>query len=56
MRLQQRSIGYKKNPNSVHAFNRFEEEDHVETYECHFRLNDLKRNKLHDMAVPVAEE
>ena len=28
----------------VHAFNRFEEEDHVESYKCHFRLNDLTRD------------
>ena len=26
------------NLNSVHAFNRFEEEDHVESYKCHFRI------------------
>ena len=29
------------NPNSVHAFNRLEEEGHVERYGCHFRLVDL---------------
>lgn len=44
------------NPNNVHAFNSFEEEDQVESYKCHFRLNDLKCDDLHDMAVPDAEE
>ena len=70
MQLQQRGIGYKKNftrkskkivviivkLKNVHAFNSFEEEDHVESYKYHFRLNDLKRNDLRDMVVPVAEE
>lgn len=30
-------------PNSVHPFNCFEEEDHVERNKCHFRLVDLTR-------------
>ena len=32
------------NPNSIHPFNRFEEEDHVEMYKCHFRLTDQTRD------------
>ena len=43
------------NSNSVHGFNHFEEEDHVESYKYHFRLNDLARNDLDDMAFPVVE-
>ena len=31
------------NPNSVHTFNRLEEEGHVERYGCHFKLLDLTR-------------
>ena len=69
MQLQQRGICYKKNvsrkskkivvivnPNNVHAFNSFEEEDQIESYKCYFRLNDLKCDDLNDMAVLVAEE
>ena len=41
------------NPNGIHAFNRFEEEGHVERYKCHFRLVDLTRDDLYDMGVPA---
>ena len=41
------------NPNSVHAFNRLEEEGHVERYGCHFKLIDLTREDLYDMGVPA---
>ena len=44
------------NPNSVHAFNRLEEEGHVERYKCHFKLVDLSREDLYDMGVPTIEE
>ena len=44
------------NPNSVHAFNRLEEEGHVERYKCHFKLIDLTRDDLYDMGVPAIEE
>ena len=44
------------NPNSVHAFNRLEEEGHVERYGCHFKLIDLTREDLYDMGVPPIEE
>ena len=44
------------NPNSVHAFNRLEEEGHVERYKCHFKLIDLTREDLYDLGVPAIEE
>ena len=44
------------NPNSVHAFNRFEEEEHVQRYGCHFKLLDLTREDLYGMGVPPIEE
>ena len=44
------------NPNSVHAFNRLEEEGHVERYKCHFKLVDLSREDLYNMGVPAIEE
>ena len=44
------------NPNSVHAFNRLEEEGHVERYGCHFKLIDLTREDLYDMGVPSIKE
>ena len=44
------------NPNSVHVFNRFEEEGHVERYGCHFKLVDLTREDLYDLGVPAIQE
>ena len=44
------------NPNSVHAFNRLEEEGHIERYKCHFKLVDLSREDLYNMGVPAIEE
>jgi len=43
------------NPNGVHAFNRFEEEEHVERYKCHFRLVDLTREDLYNLGVPAID-
>ena len=43
------------NPNSVHTFNRLEEEGHVERYGCHFKLIDLTREDLYDMGVPAID-
>ena len=43
------------NPNSVHAFNRLEEEGHVERYGCHFKLVDLTREDLYDLGVPAIQ-
>ena len=34
------------NKNSIHAFNRCEEEGHVERFQCHLRLVDLARGAL----------
>ena len=44
------------NPNSVHAFNRLEEEGHVERYGCHFKLIYLTREDLYDLGVPAIQE
>ena len=41
------------NPNSIHAFNRFEEEGHAEQKWNHFRLLDLTREELYAMEVPA---
>ena len=41
------------NPNSTHAFNRFEEEGHAEQKCNHFRLIDLTREELYTMGVPA---
>ena len=41
------------NPNSIHAFNRFEEEGHAEQKWNHFRLLDLTREELYAMGVPA---
>ena len=40
------------NPNSIHAFNRLEEQGHINRYKCHFRLVDLTREDLYDMGIP----
>ena len=42
------------NPNSIHRFNKLEEEEHVERYGCHFKLVDLTREDLYDMGIPAA--
>ena len=41
------------NPNSIHMFNWFEEEGHVERKYNYFRLIDLSREELYDMGVPA---
>ena len=41
------------NTNSIHPFNRFEEEGHVERFQCHFRLVDLPRNALYALDMPT---
>ena len=40
------------NPDSIHAFNRFAEEGHVERKDNHFRLIDLTQEDLYAMGVP----
>ena len=42
----------KDNPNSIHAFNRFEEAGHAERKHNYFRLIDLTREELYTMGVP----
>ena len=44
------------NPNAAHAFNRFEEEGHIERFQCHFKLLVLTRDDLCDLGVPAIEE
>ena len=43
----------KGNPNSIHAFNRFEEEGHVEHRYNHLRFINITREGLHVMGVPA---
>ena len=43
----------KDSPNSIHAFNRFEEKGHVEQRYDNFRLIDLIRKELYVMGVPA---
>ena len=38
------------NANSIHAFNQFEEEEHVERFQCHFRLVDLASDAQYALA------
>ena len=40
------------NPNSIHAFNRFEEEGHAERIDNHLRLIDLIREELYAIVIP----
>ena len=40
-------------PNSIHVFNRFDKEGHVEPRYNHFRLRDLTREELYVMGVPA---
>ena len=40
-------------PNSIHSFNRFEEEGHAERRYKHFRLKDLTRKGLYSIGVPA---
>ena len=41
------------NTNSIHVFNRSEEEGHAERKYNHFRLIDLTRKELYTMEVPA---
>ena len=41
------------NPNSIHAFNRFEKEGHTERKCNHFMLIDLTREELYAMEIPA---
>ena len=44
------------NANSIHAFNRFEKEGHVERFQCHFRLVDFARDALYALATPIIHD
>ena len=41
------------NANSIHEFNRFEDEAFVERFQCHFRLADLARDALYALVTPT---
>ena len=66
-RIQRRFISTKRrwlrfiieeldNANSIHALNRFEEEGHVERFQCQFRLVDLARDALHALATTTIHD
>ena len=38
---------------TIHAFNRFEEEEHAKRIHNHFRLIDLTQEELYDMGIPA---
>ena len=42
-----------ESPNSIHAFNRFEEGGHVKSRYNHFRLIELTREEFYAMVVPA---
>ena len=44
------------NANSIHAFNQFEEEGHVERLQCHFRLVDIANNALYALGTPTIRD
>ena len=44
------------NANSIHAFNRLEEEGHVECFQCHFRVVDLSCDTLYALSMPKNDD
>ena len=48
-----KSLWILKNPNSIHAFNQFEEEGQIERRYNNSRSIDLTREDLYTMGVPV---
>ena len=44
------------NVNGIHAFNRFEEEGFVESFQFHFRLADIPRDAFYALATPATQE
>ena len=44
------------NANSIHAFNRCEEEGYVERFQYHFRLDDLARDSLYALATSTIHD
>ena len=44
------------NVNSIHAFNRFEDEGHIQRFRCHFRLDDLARDAVYALGTPTIHD
>ena len=44
------------NANSIHAFNRFEEKEHIERFQYHFRLVDIPRDVFYTFATAAIQE
>ena len=44
------------NANSIHAFNRFEEEGFVEHFQCYFKLVDIPHNAFYALATAATKE
>ena len=44
-----------ENPNSIHAFNKLEEEEHIERKCNHFRLLDLTRDDLYPLGIAAID-
>ena len=44
------------NANIIHTFNRFEEKEYVERFQCHFRLVHIPRDVLYALATPAIQE
>ena len=49
-------IGELDNANNIHAVNGFEEEGHVQRFQCHFMLVDLARDALYALAKPTIHD
>ena len=45
-----------KNANSIHAFNRFEEKEYIERFQCYFKLVDIPRDVFHALTTPAIQE
>ena len=44
------------NTNGIHAFNKFEEEEFVERFQCYFRLVDIPRDAFYVLEMPATQE
>ena len=44
------------NANGIDAFNKFEEEEFVERFQCHFRLVDVPRDAFYALVTPATQE
>ena len=45
-----------ENASSIHAFNRFGHEGHVELFQCHFRVVDYARDALDAFGTPTIHD